>query len=214
MKPRLCTLVVLSALVGCSSRSERPEQQAAASPAEQSETDEAPKPRLPRKFDVEGRLIPSNEYIVGIRLPQGVELFRADEVTHVYRMRAPIDKVLAYFGPMMITGNVERRGKGAVYKRASVRGAEVNPTKVDVSILEIGDGVFEVKSTNGDTFLGGEDFRDRAPATAHAHPWREPHQGCRPQHLAHARLRLFRVRRTRRTCTERRLRRASPQQSC
>src|SRR5690554_1290977 len=33
----------------------------------------------------------------------------------------------------------------------------------DISILEIGDGVFEVKSTNGDTFLGGEDFdmRDR-----------------------------------------------------
>ena len=28
----------------------------------------------------------------------------------------------------------------------------------DVSILEIGDGIFEVKSTNGDTFLGGEDF--------------------------------------------------------
>jgi molecular chaperone DnaK len=28
----------------------------------------------------------------------------------------------------------------------------------DVSVLEIGDGVFEVKSTNGDTFLGGEDF--------------------------------------------------------
>ncbi|ABV78739.1 molecular chaperone DnaK [Rickettsia bellii OSU 85-389] len=31
----------------------------------------------------------------------------------------------------------------------------------DVSILEIGDGVFEVKSTNGDTFLGGEDFDTR-----------------------------------------------------
>lgn len=31
----------------------------------------------------------------------------------------------------------------------------------DVSILEIGDGVFEVKSTNGDTFLGGEDFDAR-----------------------------------------------------
>ncbi|MEM8916807.1 MAG: Hsp70 family protein, partial [Pseudomonadota bacterium] len=28
----------------------------------------------------------------------------------------------------------------------------------DVSVLEIGDGVFEVKATNGDTFLGGEDF--------------------------------------------------------
>ena len=31
----------------------------------------------------------------------------------------------------------------------------------DISILEIGDGVFEVKSTNGDTFLGGDDFDQR-----------------------------------------------------
>ena len=31
----------------------------------------------------------------------------------------------------------------------------------DVSILELGDGVFEVKATNGDTFLGGEDFDQR-----------------------------------------------------
>src|ERR1700719_4647431 len=31
----------------------------------------------------------------------------------------------------------------------------------DVSVLEIGDGVFEVKATNGDTFLGGEDFDQR-----------------------------------------------------
>ena len=31
----------------------------------------------------------------------------------------------------------------------------------DMSMLEIGDGVFEVKSTNGDTFLGGEDFDQR-----------------------------------------------------
>jgi molecular chaperone DnaK len=31
----------------------------------------------------------------------------------------------------------------------------------DISILEIGDGVFEVKATNGDTFLGGEDFDNR-----------------------------------------------------
>src|SRR3984885_3527336 len=31
----------------------------------------------------------------------------------------------------------------------------------DISVLELGDGVFEVKSTNGDTFLGGEDFDSR-----------------------------------------------------
>ena len=35
----------------------------------------------------------------------------------------------------------------------------------DISILEIGDGVFEVKSTNGDTFLGGEDFDMRVIET-------------------------------------------------
>jgi len=47
---------------------------------------------------------------------------------------------------------MDKRGSGtiAVY--------DLGGGTFDVSILEIGDGVFEVKSTNGDTFLGGEDF--------------------------------------------------------
>ena len=47
---------------------------------------------------------------------------------------------------------LDKRGSGtiAVY--------DLGGGTFDVSILEIGDGVFEVKSTNGDTFLGGEDF--------------------------------------------------------
>jgi molecular chaperone DnaK len=47
---------------------------------------------------------------------------------------------------------MERKGSGtiAVY--------DLGGGTFDVSILEIGDGLFEVKSTNGDTFLGGEDF--------------------------------------------------------
>ncbi|MBX3538102.1 MAG: molecular chaperone DnaK [Chelatococcus sp.] len=47
---------------------------------------------------------------------------------------------------------LEKKGNGtiAVY--------DLGGGTFDVSILEIGDGVFEVKSTNGDTFLGGEDF--------------------------------------------------------
>src|SRR6202161_3850480 len=50
---------------------------------------------------------------------------------------------------------LEKKGKGkvAVY--------DLGGGTFDVSILEIGDGVFEVKSTNGDTFLGGEDFDTR-----------------------------------------------------
>ena len=47
---------------------------------------------------------------------------------------------------------LEKKGSGiiAVY--------DLGGGTFDVSILEVGDGVFEVKSTNGDTFLGGEDF--------------------------------------------------------
>ena len=45
----------------------------------------------------------------------------------------------------------------------------------DISILEIGDGVFEVKSTNGDTFLGGEDFDN--VLVEHLAAWFEEDQG-------------------------------------
>ncbi|MBX6367841.1 MAG: molecular chaperone DnaK [Rhodospirillales bacterium] len=50
---------------------------------------------------------------------------------------------------------MEKKGSGtiAVY--------DLGGGTFDISILEIGDGVFEVKSTNGDTFLGGEDFDKR-----------------------------------------------------
>ena len=50
---------------------------------------------------------------------------------------------------------LEKKGNGiiAVY--------DLGGGTFDVSILEIGDGVFEVRSTNGDTFLGGEDFDKR-----------------------------------------------------
>jgi molecular chaperone DnaK len=50
---------------------------------------------------------------------------------------------------------LEKKGSG----RISVY--DLGGGTFDVSILEVGDGVFEVKSTNGDTFLGGEDFDKR-----------------------------------------------------
>ncbi|MFW2388989.1 MAG: hypothetical protein ACN4G0_11670 [Polyangiales bacterium] len=141
-------LALLTVLAGCTSKPER----AAPSPSENAVREEAsPEPakamKQERLLDPRGQMIPSDEYIAGIRLPRGAELFREDELQHIYRIRLPIDKVLAYFGPMMITGNVERRGRGAVYKRASVRGAEVNPTKVTVSILEVGTRLTRVAVT-------------------------------------------------------------------
>ena len=50
----------------------------------------------------------------------------------------------------------------------------------DISILEVGDGVFEVKSTHGDTFLGGEDFDQRIIdylAGVSERPGHQPSQG-------------------------------------
>ena len=132
-------LALVLLLTGCNSKPER-EAQSGGSEAlrEQANAESTQRKTSARRFDGEGRLLASDDYIVGIRLPRGAQLFREDGLLHVYRIRAPIDKVLAYIGPMMVTGSVERRGKGAVYKRASVRGAEVNPTKVEVSILEVG----------------------------------------------------------------------------
>src|ERR671911_883391 len=58
----------------------------------------------------------------------------------------------------------------------------------DVSILEIGDGVFEVKSTNGDTFLGGEDFDMRLVEYLAAEFQREQGIDLRKDRLALQRL--------------------------
>ena len=144
-------LLVLTLLVALSSCTSRPEHDAQARrndrSAEKTGTETAKRAPVNRNYDAQGHLLPSDDYVVGIRLPRGAELFREDELQHVYRIRAPISKVLEYIGPMMITGNVERRGKGAIYKRASVRGAEVNPTKVDVSILEVGSRTTRISVT-------------------------------------------------------------------
>ena len=74
-------------------------------------------------------------------------------------------------------GQDRRPQRAAHHQRADRGGAGLRPRQedrsekiavfdlgggtFDISILELGDGVFEVKSTNGDTFLGGEDFDQR-----------------------------------------------------
>jgi hypothetical protein len=146
-RSQLLALALLTAVTSCTSRPERGEREHVGSSSEKGSEQPAKRPPVTRNFGAQGDLLPSDDYVAGIPLPRGAELFREGELEHVYRIRAPIDKVLAYFGPMMITGKVERRGKGAVYKRASVRGAEVNPTKVDVSILEVGSNLTRISVT-------------------------------------------------------------------
>lgn len=149
MTLRFTLLCLLGSLVAsCRSAPE----EATPTPAPRAEP--APKPtgvvepdKTMPSYDLRGALVPSEQFVVGIPLPEGLELFHEDELMHVYRIQAPIRKVLAYFGPMLITGRVERQGQGAVYRAASVRGSEVNPTKVEVSILDIGSGLTRVAIT-------------------------------------------------------------------
>jgi hypothetical protein len=144
----LFALLVLAALGACTAQQERSDRGGQGEAPPDGPGEDAPKSApVTRNYDVQGRLLPSDEYVAGVRLPRGAQLFREDQLQHVYRIRAPIEKVLAYFGPMMVTGNVERRGEGAVYKGASVRGAEVSPTKLDVSILEVGSSMTRISIT-------------------------------------------------------------------
>lgn len=147
-RSQVLALALLTALAACTSKPQSPAREGPGdAPAEKASAKRTAHEPFTRNYDPQGRLLASDDYVVGIRLPRGAQLFREDELRHVYRIRAPIDKVLAYFGPMMVTGNVERRGKGAVYKRASVRGAEVNPTKVDLSILDVGSSITRISVT-------------------------------------------------------------------
>jgi hypothetical protein len=148
--PELRPLLLASSLLLMSCRSEAVDAPPPASnaPDRVAAQEAPPKPEeIVYIYDAQGALIPSDDFVVGVRLPRGLELFREQEGLHVYRIQAPIAKVLNYFGPMLITGKVERQGKGAVYRNASVRGGEVNPTKVDVSILEIGSRLTRVSIT-------------------------------------------------------------------
>ena len=147
--PRFAALLVwlFPLVTGCSNERATEASEQAEAATDRAEENQAEKNAITRNYDVEGRLLPSDQYVAGVRLPRGAELFFESDLRHVYRIRTPIDKVLAYFGPMMITGNVERRGKGAIYKRASIRGAEVSPTKVDVSILEVGSSMTRISIT-------------------------------------------------------------------
>jgi molecular chaperone DnaK len=52
-------------------------------------------------------------------------------------------------------------GLGDVTKNETIAVYDLGGGTFDISILEVGDGVFEVRSTNGDTFLGGDNFDER-----------------------------------------------------
>ncbi len=91
-------------------------------------------------YDAEGNLRESDEVVAGLRLPRGLQLDHEEERRHVYQTHVPIGKVVAYFGPRLFTGLVDRIGDGAVYRGATVVGVE-NAPRMEVSILQTGSSV-------------------------------------------------------------------------
>lgn len=84
----------------------------------------------------------------------------------------------------------------------------------DISILELGDGVFEVKSTNGDTHLGGDDF-DHVLIDYMAEAFKAEHNvDLRKDPMAMQRLKESLPRRRRSNCRPRLLRRSTFRTSC
>ncbi len=99
-------------------------------------------------YDEEGNLRESEEVIAGLVMPRGLELSHEEERRHVYSTSVPRPKLLAYFGPRLFTGSVDRIGEGAIFRAATVQGVRGGQVRLDVSILETGPStrveVFEI----------------------------------------------------------------------
>ena len=65
-------------------------------------------------FDEQGRLLPSTSLVAGVRLPRGMQPEYTFEHEFYYRSDATLAQLQAYFGPRLLTGQVERGGRGTV----------------------------------------------------------------------------------------------------
>ena len=88
-------------------------------------------------FGANGELLPSDEVVAGLALPRGIEDLRHDGRQHVFYMGVAVARVQGYFGPRLVTGEVERVGDGAVFRRAVPRDARGGVVRMDVSITPV-----------------------------------------------------------------------------
>lgn len=96
-------------------------------------------------FGPDGELVPSDRDIAGLPLPRGLETVREQGRDHVFAIRAPLAKVQSYFGPRIVTGDVDRIGAGVVYRAGVARGVRGGEVPLDVSILPRADGTVRVE---------------------------------------------------------------------
>lgn len=131
----LRSLVLTLACIGCGPCSNQaPAGKAAATAAKEAAPQRA-KQAKPQYFAADGALLPSNTVHSGLVMPRGLEVFRDAETRHVYRSKVPMKALFAYFGPLLLTADIEHIGAGAIYKQAKPRNAKGSSVTVDVSIM-------------------------------------------------------------------------------
>lgn len=129
-------LVVLAlALSGCGgdptdTEGEAPE--VVAPPPTPSDLGEAAPPPV---VGPDGELLESDQRVLGLVLPRGIELVSEIGTRHVYRTDQPLSRVLRYFGTRLVTGVVERDGAEATYRNAIPAGVDpASAVHLDVTI--------------------------------------------------------------------------------
>lgn len=129
---RLSALWVLLLAFACS-ENEAAEQRRRLLDVEE-QTSPKKRPSRPPLYDDEGRLLPSEKRVAGLRLPRGLELMREVDERRIYTSRVPVEKLQAYFGPRLTTGRVRSEGGSITYLAAVPRNAKGGVVKLDVRI--------------------------------------------------------------------------------
>lgn len=131
------TMCVVSA-AGCSHHREA--ASAGRAPAAERTEPQAKTHARVSPYGPDGNLRASDQVVAGLRLPLGLEHLYDQDRRHSYRTSVPIGKVIAYFGPRLMTGEVQRVGPGAIFRHAIPKGVRGGAVKLDVSILAASSG--------------------------------------------------------------------------
>ncbi|AKF03267.1 hypothetical protein [Sandaracinus amylolyticus] len=127
-------IVIGLVVIGCGDEPDAPVVSEEVAPAPVVPRPE-PRPAPEPIYGADGELLESDEVVAGLRLPRGLRPLSSRERRHVYGSDVPLAKVQRYFGPRLVTGQVDARPSGrATYVDAvprDVRGGEV---RLDVTI--------------------------------------------------------------------------------
>ena len=129
LSPRPLLLLLLLAACGG-----EPDQQSAPLPLAQPAATHEVQRAGTNFFDAEGRLRESDQEIAALKLPMGLEPEYVDDGVHAFHTVVPLRKVLQYFGPRLVTGQVDTVGESAIYRAALPQHPRGSQVRLDVTI--------------------------------------------------------------------------------